>query len=322
MGIKGELEMNYGEVLTRAWQIIWRHKILWIFGILAGCGNAGGGGGSNANVSYQQEAPPDVQRYFDQFFASLDTWQIVLIVGSIILVALILLALVIFLGTIGRVGLVRGTLEAEASIERMSFGDLFRQSLPYFWRVFGLNLLFGLVSFIVVILLFLLFLPLVVITIGLAALCFVPLVCILVPLGLFISLIVQQSGIAIVVEDVGIREGLRRGWAVVRDNLGPMILMGLILVIGVFGIGSFIIGLPFLFIISPAVLAAIFQQPGGAGNLLEGGLLVSALCFLGYLPVLLVLSGILRSYYESAWTLTYLRLRGRPQAAVVEAVPS
>jgi hypothetical protein len=30
-----------------------------------------------------------------------------------------------------------------------------------------------------------------------------------------------------------------------------------------------------------------------------------------YLPVLLVLSGILRAYIGSAWTLTYLRLTGR-----------
>src|SRR5437773_2631742 len=26
---------NFGEILTRAWQIIWKHKILWVFGILA-----------------------------------------------------------------------------------------------------------------------------------------------------------------------------------------------------------------------------------------------------------------------------------------------
>jgi len=27
--------MDYGNVLSRAWQIIWKHKVLWIFGILA-----------------------------------------------------------------------------------------------------------------------------------------------------------------------------------------------------------------------------------------------------------------------------------------------
>ncbi len=45
---------NFGEVLTRAWKTIWKHKVLWIFGILASCarggGSSNGGGGSS---SYQ-----------------------------------------------------------------------------------------------------------------------------------------------------------------------------------------------------------------------------------------------------------------------------
>jgi hypothetical protein len=32
------MNFNFGEVLTRAWQIIWKHKVLWVFGILASCG--------------------------------------------------------------------------------------------------------------------------------------------------------------------------------------------------------------------------------------------------------------------------------------------
>jgi hypothetical protein len=32
-GVK--MNFNFGEVLTRAWQIIWKHKVLWIFGVFA-----------------------------------------------------------------------------------------------------------------------------------------------------------------------------------------------------------------------------------------------------------------------------------------------
>ena len=32
------ININMGEVLTKAWQITWKFKVLWIFGILAGCG--------------------------------------------------------------------------------------------------------------------------------------------------------------------------------------------------------------------------------------------------------------------------------------------
>ncbi len=35
--------MDYGEVLSKAWKIAWKFKVLWIFGILAGCGASQGG---------------------------------------------------------------------------------------------------------------------------------------------------------------------------------------------------------------------------------------------------------------------------------------
>ena len=37
--------MDFGEVLTKTWKIIWKYKILWLFGIFASCSGGGGGGG-------------------------------------------------------------------------------------------------------------------------------------------------------------------------------------------------------------------------------------------------------------------------------------
>jgi hypothetical protein len=93
-----------------------------------------------------------------------------------------------------------------------------------------------------------------------------------------------------------------------------MIVMWLILGLGVSLIGGLIIGLPIILIVGPAVVGAI----SGSNQVLGGGLLVTGLCFVAYLPVLIVLNGILQSYIRSAWTLTYLRLTaGRP---AIEAV--
>jgi hypothetical protein len=52
----------------------------------------------------------------------------------------------------------------------------------------------------------------------------------------------------------------------------------------------------------------------GGESAFGSGLLVAGLCFVMYLPVWIVLNGILTSYIESAWTLTYLRLTGRKAA--------
>jgi len=297
--------MDFGYILSRAWQIIWKHKVLWIFGILAGCGNTFN---PSSSSSYREDLPPEVQNYF-QF--DLPAWQLALIVGVILLVVLVLVVLAVFLGTIGRVGLIRGTQQVEGGAFSLALRELFSGSLPYFWRVFGLNLLVGIVSVIAVSGALLLGAFGTVITFGLGLLCLIPFVCLLVPFAWFLSVVVEQAIISIVLKNEGILEGLQSGWNLVRTNLGPIIVMGLILTLGIGMIGGFIIGLPVIFIVIPAALGAMSESQAMFG----GGLLIAGLCLVGYLPVALVLSGILRSYTETAWTLTYLKLSGRSPAA-------
>ena len=95
--------MDIGEVLSKAWKIIWRHKVLWIFGIFAGCGSAGTGSG-NAGASYQTDVPFQID-----FFENIDPAIGALLIGLGALLLLILIGLVIFLGTIGQVALINGT---------------------------------------------------------------------------------------------------------------------------------------------------------------------------------------------------------------------
>ena len=296
--------MDYGSVLSRAWQIIWKHKALWIFGILAGCGSAGGG---NPSFSYREDLPPDFQQYFQ---INLPDWQIALIVGVVLLVVFVLIVLAIFLSTIGRIGLIRGAQQVEGGAASLAFGELLSGSMPYFWRVFGLSLLVGIVSTVVIGGVLLLAVFGTVITFGLGLLCLVPLICLLVPLVWFLSLVVEQSIISIVLGNLGVLEGLQAGWDLVRANLGAIIVMGLILSLGVGLIGGFIIGLPVFFIVIPAVIGAMTESRA----VLSGGLLIAGLCLVVYLPVAIFLNGILRGYIETAWTLTYMQLKGRTLA--------
>jgi hypothetical protein len=288
------MNFNFGEVLTRAWQIIWKHKILWVFGIFASCsrggggGNAGRGGGGNGNQQF-----PQWQQTMDQIgrWINDNMW----IVAVIVIVALLLVVLAIFLGTIGRIGLIKGTQRAEQGAERLIFGELFSESMPYFWRVFGLSVLIGLISLLIL-------LPLIffgVITAGVGFICLLPLFCILVPVLWAVSVVIEQANAAIVLENLGIGDGLRRGWEVVRNNPGPMIVLALILFIGS-GVIGFIIALPVI----AAVLPFVFGAATGNTNPVWFG----AVCFVIYLPILIVLSGILTAYMQTVWALTYMRL--------------
>lgn len=303
--------MSIGEVLSRAWQIIWKHKVLWIFGILASCSSGGAGaGGPSINYSYGgNDLPPGLERSFNQIFQMPD-WQIFLIIGAFILVILLLIALAVFLGTMGKIGLILGTQQAEHGVERLSFGALFRGGLPYFWRVFALNLLVGIAIFLFFMMVILVGVFGTVLTLGLALLCLIPLFCIMVPLTWFVSVIIEQANAAIVLENLGIMVGLQRGWEVVRANLGTMIVMALVLMLGVGGILGFIIAMPIFLIVIPVIIGAVSQTR----EMLWGGLVITGLCFVVYLPILIVLNGTLKAYIGSAWALTFLRLTQPPSA--------
>lgn len=289
--------MNFGDVLSKAWQIVWKHKVLWIFGILAGLL----GSGSN-NLTYSFNGAdannlPAVQ----EFTQSPEQVFPLVILG--IFVGLVLLVLVIFLGTIGRIGLIRGTQMADSGSTRLILGELFSGSMPYFWRVFFLNLLFGLAVAAIAIILTLGAIFGSILTLGLGLLCLVPLCCLMIPVFWAVNIFLEQANIAIVVENVGIGDGLSRGWKVFSSNLGIMIGMGLILWLISLATGL-LIGIPLIFTLAPVVTTALWQ----AEDLFRGSVIFGVICFCLYLPVLIFLTGILTAYVKSAWTLTYLRL--------------
>jgi hypothetical protein len=300
------MNFNFGEVLSRAWQIVWKHKILWIFGIFAGCSRSGGGassggGGGGTGVEPGTQQPfSQLERLFEQIgqWISDNPW----VIAVFVLLILALLVLAIFLGTIGRIGLIKGTYQAEQGAERLIFGELFSESMPYFWRVFGLSLLIGL-------LFLLIFLPLIffgIITAGIGFICIIPLLCLLIPMSWAVMVVIEQANAAIVLEDLGIGDGLRRGWEVVRSNIGTMILMALILFIGAAVVGI-VLAIPLIITVVPLAIG----MAAGADRPALWIWIIGACCAV-YLPILLILNGILTAYIQSAWALTYMRL-AKPQ---------
>ena len=113
----------------------------------------------------------------------------------------------------------------------------------------------------------------------------------------------------IVVENLGISEGLKRSWQLVRTKFGPVFIIWLLLlVIGL--VVSFILALPIIALVVPLVFGSAIVNSDYSLSL---GI-IFLVCICVYLPFLLVLNGILQSYVGSAWTLTYLRLTGQPKS--------
>ena len=300
------MNFNFGEVLTRAWQITWKYKVLWIFGILASCTQGNGGGGRGGNSGFRTgpsdyNLPPELKRfgYEMEHFGNwmLDNWWIFIVIG---LVVLLLIAISVFLGTIGHIGLIKGSYKAEQEEpEKLVFGELFGASLPYFWRIFGLSFLIFLAVMLVIA-------PVMVLGV-MTVVCILPLICILIPVGWFMAVLVEQANRAIVLEDMGIFDGLKRGWEIVKTNIGPLVIISLIL-FGINLVVGLVIALPVLIVVIPAVIGFVASE----GRTMTP-LYTIAACICAYLPVSLVANGILITFTQSSWTLTYMRLTQKPE---------
>ena len=309
--------MDYGKILTRAWEIIWKHKILWLFGFLAGCGTASGGGSGGGNSGWRtsgDDAPPQMQEFMwnmDRFFESIQAWQIILIVTGVILLVIALFFLANALQSIGRIGLIQGASRAEAGAEKLTFSELFNSGKPFFWRIFWLNILFGIITGLIILTLLLPLFGITFLTFGIGLLCLLPFLCLLVPIGWLLYIILEQANIAIVRENIGIIAGVQRGFQVFRDNVGNMILMGLVLGVGGF-IAGVVIALPAILIIAPIVLAVIAGAATQTGWVIGTGGVIGIVIFLIYLPFAIIAGSILQAYIKTAWALTYMRLTTAP----------
>lgn len=297
--------MNIGEVLTRAWDIIWKNKVLWIFGLLASL--AGGSGGNNFRYNFEQNGSTGAMP------VNFPAWLIILLV----MLGVVVLVIFVVLATLGRAGLVRGAWLADGGQTGLGFGQLFRDSQHYFWRVILLGVLVVAISLSLVLALAI---P-TVLTAGIAALCLWPLFCLLVPFFIVLTVIVELAIIAIVGEDLSISDSLRRAWEVFRANLPMMIAVGVIVAIVSFVIG-FLASLPLIATLAPVFL--LFNA--GSGNVGNAAVVIGIILFVLYLPILLFVQSLITAYVETTWTVTFRRLTGSgagsPNPLPVEQTPS
>lgn len=122
----------------------------------------------------------------------------------------------------------------------------------------------------------------------------------------------EQAQASIVVDDLGVFDAARRGWQILVNNKGPLVLVSLVLYLGV-SIVSGLIAMPIMipFFVVPFVLIEEFENI----NII---LLVASLCMLVYLPVLALFQAAALTFMKSGWMLTYLRLTRTSETDVYE----
>jgi hypothetical protein len=156
-----------------------------------------------------------------------------------------------------------------------------------------------------------------ILTLGIGLICLIPLFCVLAIVLWFVGIIVQLAEAAIVIENLGIMDGVRRGWDLAKRNMGPVLIMWLILAVIGFIVGL-VIALPILITIVPAAIT--FGLTNAQSTTVNyAPLIIGLLCCAAYFPFLLVLNGILTAYLQSAWTLTYMRLTRPKEKPLTES---
>jgi hypothetical protein len=315
--------MHYIDLIKRAWQITWRHKVLWIFGILlalaSGGGGSGGGGSSSGGESGAFPTLPSLQPFNPG-----------LILGFSVLCCCLLLILIVVLTIVryvARTALYRGVDQIEATGAAPTWREGFR--LGWSNRAFRLWLLDLIVwipfAIVALVLLALGATPLLLLiidnpvargigiagTIGLEML----IIGLLIVAGIILSALGQFWSREIAIADRNLGESITTGYRLVRARLKDVSVMWLLM--AAIGLGFGLVMLPIFFFVIMLALAV----GGGLGYALFR-LTDSVLwaVFVGLPPFLLIMlvplmliQGVYLVFESSTWTLTYREV-GAPQA--------
>ena len=290
--------MDYGGLVRKALDIMWKFKYLWIFGFFLEFGS--GGGTWFGNLPDKVKLPVSHYIRGDILGGAL--------VGAILLliaVALLIFLVFIIMYIISQGGMIHCVRKIQIG-ENATLRDGWDAGVKYFWRILGISFLMLIIIFAAGILTLGPFI------VGIVAFKAFGLLLGVVLFPLFLVILVTILMIdlyatrACVVEGKGVFDSIAAGWDMLKSNLGPSLIVGLISVGSTmaYTIGFVIVG---LLLATPFIAIAAF-------NLLLG-------VFLGVMVGLIyigIVSAMWGTYIDSLWTLAYLEIKKpRPQPAAV-----
>ena len=319
--------MQYGELITRSFAIVWRRRYLWLLAILggadvtsggqlnfSGAGNAFSGSGTSSGAGApaagapaagspagMQDAVSAVGRFVQDNLAA------IVLLGAILLIVAIAWWL---LSCVTTGALVRATAEHDAE-RPFGLGLAWRTGLGTFWTILGLRLI-GILWTIVVLGTIAGAIVLgvsaylrhqadalgAIITLGL--LLGAVLVLASIPVGITFILATRAA----VLEERGPLSALGRGFGLLWSRIGRVLLVWLLQV----GL-ALAAGLGLAFVVIPVVLllVAVVVAAGVAGGAGAAVVVATPLALLLF-GLLLVLGAVIATYLSAFWTLAFRRL--------------
>ena len=305
--------MDYSATIRRGWEITWNNKWLWLLGFLAALGSSAT---STSNYSTNsQDLGATTGGISPELGAAL--------AGGVLLLVCVFFVVGILLWLVSlaaRGGLIAAVNDLDNG-QKSSFGQSFRQGWRKVLPLAGMTILL----FAVVIILFIALgvgfagtiagaiasgssggSDALTAVLGTAGLLFFCLLCVTVLLTLVLNLIYPFAFRGMMLRDLGVMDAIRHGWQVLRNNLGEILLLGLIF---------FVINLIISFIVG-AIIAAIGIGGGLFSMLLTGGEITTAQMVAGGLGLLAValifaaINAVITAWRSATFTLGYERWTG------------
>ena len=301
------MTFDFGEVLTHAWKITWKHKVFWAISILP-------------FLTMFLFLPFWLVFVFQENvgFDTMSIWMQNPIYMSMAVVAyLIIFAVSIFLQIASRSSLTLGIYRAETVSQPITFVDLLRSGSQYFWRMLGIAFLIGVGTIAIFIAFFAVMGALSVATMGLAALCVQPFFILMIPFSMLVMAFMEQSESAIVADEMSVMDALRRAYGLIKSNIWKYVLLTIIIYFGMNILVS-LVAFPFMI---PMVF--FMTRNLEAGLNFNTMLRMQAVFGVVMLPLMALVQGFSLTYMKSAMMLTYLRLtrhsQSQPLPGTVEA---
>jgi len=350
------------KILKRSWHILWSYRALWVFGlILALAAGSASSNGSNSNYRQdqgqpQQLTPHDVQQGLREFKQELNKifergipeaditgralTTFLWVIGAFVLVMMVVGIVMAIARYVSETAVIRMVDEYEASGNKLTVRQGFRIGWSRTaWRLFLINLIVNLPA--IALMLVLLFAGIgmyfawvngtanfaafsTVATIVVAFITIFVVVILTIALRLLRNFFWRVS----VLEDTGVRESLRRGFALVLENwknvgLMWLVMIGLGIVWAVASIILIIITIPVVIVTAVIALlvvalpfllfAGIFSTfLSGVLPWIAGGLFVMPLFFTIAFSPWLLLGSWQAVYTSTVWTLIYREIKALP----------
>ncbi|HHE70918.1 MAG TPA: hypothetical protein ENL34_01365 [Chloroflexi bacterium] len=283
--------MDYGKLLTRAWNIIWEHKFLILLGVLVALGSAGSGENASASLSRSDVGESEFRLLYLPDELGVPSGIVLAAAIAVIGLALAIGIALWAVSTCARGGLIAGASAIDSGAPS-SFAQAWSSAWQKGWRLLGIGVLPAIPGFMLAL-----------IGLGVAAISWglyvsrvglaprlaniglvgplVALACVLLPVAMVLSALRIFANRACMLEDLGVFASYRRGAEVLKENFGPALVLFLLQVVISIGLG--------IVLLLPNI--------------------AMVLCCLLW-PVLLLVQGAIASYFSTLWTLAWREWTG------------